>query len=484
MTTARVETRYRLLPYERRFLSDELKVLGATEVGTLSDRVFLATNLLPDQAVRITYAHRIAYDRAAPVYTHQGSREGCQLSGRQNTRYGPHGLHDYKGKFHPQTPRSLILQHRWSSDRPILDPFAGTGTTLIEARGLLHPAEGVEFNPLAALVARAKLAWEYAPTSKPLSEESLTTASPLEWPDEAGSYLRKWFPGAVLISIQRALGAIEKLPPNDNLVAKVLLSNVLRRYSWQDPRDLRIRRRSTIPAGPLLLRLLAELISREWDRRNRWVRQGHSHVDVPARVWCGDSRNLPQVRGKGMIAGTITSPPYACALPYVDTYRLSIVTLGLAKPSVIGHLEYDTIGGRDTAQADRELFDKRVNLLPTFSREFVTHLHKLVEEDQRAGFRRRAVPLALARYLTDLLGVLRELRRLERADAPNLWVVGPNSTTLSNVKRVIPTPELIGDLCKSVGFEKVEHGALDAYSRFGIHSKNAIRTESLVSFYG
>ncbi len=42
----------------------------------------------------------------------------------------------------------------------------------------------------------------------------------------------------------------------------------------------------------------------------------------------------------------ITSPPYATALPYIDTQRLSLIWLGFASPKEVKVLENNLIGSR------------------------------------------------------------------------------------------------------------------------------------------
>lgn len=440
--------------------------------------------MAPDRALLLTYGHRVVYPDSAPVATNQSLREDPGSSRRQNTRYGPHGLHEYKGKFHPQTPRSLILQTRWEMEFPILDPFAGTGTTLIEARGLGHVSEGVEVNALAAMIARAKLAWEESPATDPPSLSELETTDSIEWNEESAIYLENWFPATTLLEIGKALATCRSLTEPDALVAKAVLSNILRGYSWQDPGDLRIRRRKVIPYSPSFLSAFSAALTVEWDRRRRWVEAGLSSSECKVTMRPGDSRQLRHIRGNGLVAGSITSPPYACALPYVDTYRLSLVALGYCPPSQIGPMEYDTIGGRDIQKDDRTLFDARVNELPSDARRLIAKIQDRLDRDKSAGFRRKAVPYALARYLTQMLKVLRELREIEGTGAPNLWVIGPNMTTLLGERLPIPTPKLIAELAANAGFHSAELRRLDAYHRYGIHSKNAIREETLVRFYG
>ena len=58
-----------------------------------------------------------------------------------------HGLHRFPGKFIPQIPRYL-LRNYLTKDSRILDPFCGSGTTLIEACVAGHDCIGCDIDPL------------------------------------------------------------------------------------------------------------------------------------------------------------------------------------------------------------------------------------------------------------------------------------------------------------------------------------------------
>src|SRR5438067_2485686 len=64
-------------------------------------------------------------------------------------------VHPYPARFIPEIPRAAIplLQ----TDGPILDPFCGSGTTLVEAQRLGHEAIGLDINPIACLISRVKV---------------------------------------------------------------------------------------------------------------------------------------------------------------------------------------------------------------------------------------------------------------------------------------------------------------------------------------
>lgn len=69
---------------------------------------------------------------------------------------GVHTIHPYPAKFIPQIPRQLIQLFPPKSGSLVLDPFCGSGTTLVEAINAGLDAWGIDLNPLACLISRVK----------------------------------------------------------------------------------------------------------------------------------------------------------------------------------------------------------------------------------------------------------------------------------------------------------------------------------------
>ena len=76
-----------------------------------------------------------------------------------------HRLHPYKGKFIPQLVEYFIDQHKdefkkeiyFNPGDIILDPFCGSGTTLVQAKEMGIHAIGIDVSQFNCLISEAKL---------------------------------------------------------------------------------------------------------------------------------------------------------------------------------------------------------------------------------------------------------------------------------------------------------------------------------------
>ncbi len=73
----------------------------------------------------------------------------------EKTKSFTHGLHTYPAMFIPQVARRLLQTYSKRGDT-ICDIFCGSGTALVESRLLGRNSYGIDLNPLAIFLARAK----------------------------------------------------------------------------------------------------------------------------------------------------------------------------------------------------------------------------------------------------------------------------------------------------------------------------------------
>lgn len=479
--------KHHLFPYERRFGMVEASALLAPKaIVEREDGVSLDTGRATS-ARQLTYFHTFQRRGRLPEPTLQYLIESETTGARrQSTRYSVHGLHEYKGKFNPQVARALLNSSGLSRGAGVLDPFCGSGTTLVECAHAGFRAVGTDANPLAVLIANAKLAaLRCDPDQLEVSATDAVTAAakkramPRRGP--AGAYLTAWFEHGVLQKLEALRHAIDACRQELRAILLVAASNLLREFSLQEPADLRIRKR----ISPHSTRDLYEAFIDEVRALVSNLRVLRRYVAPQARDVLAahrDARTLSRSQHKKFDAA-ITSPPYAMALPYIDTQRLSLVWLDLMPPTSLGAAQATLVGSREFHGETRRMWDQRLrdnaDALPQRHTALARRLRRVVSRHD--GFRRQAVPALLYRYFVGMrdsfLGVRSRLHR----DAPFFLIVGHNHTVLGGTRIDIETPALLAELAAQGGFAVERRQHLDTYQRYGLHQRNAIGHEELLT---
>ena len=92
------------------------------------------------------------------------------LPERERTKH-VHRLHPYLGKFVPQIVEIFLRKYRPAT---VLDPFCGSGTTLVEANALGIDAIGYDISEFNCLLSRVKVAEYDLSVLKPEVDDILT----------------------------------------------------------------------------------------------------------------------------------------------------------------------------------------------------------------------------------------------------------------------------------------------------------------------
>ena len=70
-----------------------------------------------------------------------------------------HGWYRFVLSFPPHLVDEYIARFNLDGNSRLLDPFCGTGTTLVQAKKRGIPSVGIEANPVASFASRVKIDW-------------------------------------------------------------------------------------------------------------------------------------------------------------------------------------------------------------------------------------------------------------------------------------------------------------------------------------
>lgn len=497
-----VQPSYPLYPYERDLLAREIHALAPD--AQLDPDVMTVRAADSDKLVGLSFAHGIESSVGTATDTWQKLAEASGPSARaKNSTYGPHGIHRYKGKFYPQLAKSLINSSAGSGT--ILDPFGGSGTVAAEAVMAGRQAISFDCNPVAVAVARAKVTVltlradvvrEYLRRTIAAAER-LTADTGLaaldQFPAETLKELQSWFAPSVLSRLNPLLRTL-RLEPDEELanIGLVVVSDLIREVSQQEPKDLRIRRRAVpiddAPVFEIFQKKLRRLLSKMdlfWSHTS-----GRLPTAGAARIVLGDSAESDSFATieSEELGCVVSSPPYGTALPYIDTDRLSLAAVFSYSSSDRRWLEQQMIGSRDIGTRERRSIEQQIREtpealeLPDSTITFLQSYLDAVSRDSSAGFRKQQAPSVLARYFKLMSDVFMNfVPRL--ADGADVWMVlGDSRSKIDGHWWVIPTIDEIAAVGKSAGLDLHESLPISVTREDVLHSRNTITKNQILHF--
>lgn len=497
---------YKMWPYEEtlstRIVGGETERSGVKHLPNLSIKASLDVAGLA-RAKKLVFTHGIEHEGGFVEPTWQSILENGTAfcpSARKDPKYVTHGLHAYKGKFYPQLAKCLINLKDMPSGAVVLDPFCGSGTTLLE--GYLNGLRsfGCDMNPLAAKIARAKTgildvepdlltevvaniieSVNNAPTTLP---ESLDGFS-----QDCAEEISRWFAVPIARKIHWLLQTIRRGSAGVSMdFLEIVLSGIVRDVSQQEPTDLRIRYRKEMLTDADVFGLFIKNLETQFSRVEKfWKVRGYSpNRFLTSRVEEGDNRLRSTYDGLGLADESVdlvlTSPPYAMALPYIDTDRLSIATICGMSSSNRRPIEQSMTGSRELSVAVRKRAEEEIlqgGKLPQTCVDFVQDLHRSVSRSKDAGFRKQNMPALTHRFMNDMDAVCEQLFRLCKPGAEAMVVIGDSKMTIDNKDVRIPSTDFVQQIACNRGFELVERIDISVTTENFVHIKNAI-TENVI----
>lgn len=511
-------------PFERQLALRELRALSLGDVIPVDgDEATASLFAVPDAANLGTLRNALAYwqevgsepdgltiqirREATWVSAHNGGilnglmpSVPSKLPQKRCLRYATHGLHEYRGKFFPQLVRALINIARVPDNGIVLDPMCGSGTTLVETRLAGRAAYGLDMNPLSVFISRLKCqalalnAGELMEAYGTLQEALGTSLSGqpkrkhfAALPKGDQAYLERWFAAHTLMELDQVIGAMQRLPTLElQDFYRVCLSNILRGVSWQKNEDLRVRKQVVeLRTGEVVTRFLNEALRSTKIVATFLSERGQEELGtytVQEADACRAVDAVPALIGK--VDAVISSPPYATALPYIDTDRLSLIYLGLLSRTAHRARDGMMIGNREVTEKCRaqywNFYEENKLLLPTATRALLERIDRL-NRATAVGFRRRNMSALLSKYFFDMHAVIKQMQALLRPGGVMFLVVGNNRTTAGRELIEIRTADHLAAIAETLGFEVSSSLSMDMLASRDIFRKNAMKSEQILT---
>lgn len=379
--------------------------------------------------------------------------------------------------FPPHLVQDYLERFGTAPDQQVLDPFCGTGTTVVESKKLGIPAVGVERNLMAHFAGSVKLDWTPDPgVMQSLVEQIVEQAQgTLDRPQA----LRELPEASQKIILKNS---ISPLPLHKTLVllehidlaakhyrshfrlalAKALVSGISNLHFGP---EVGIRKpKPDAPVVELWLQQVERMIADLHHLQTLSAPKAHIHQ--------ADARGIRHVLKPNSIDVLITSPPYPNEKDYTRTTRLESVLLGFLRDRAeLRALKQDLLRSntRNVYKADTD--DQWVAKHPEIQRIAQAIEARRLELGKTSGFERlyhRAVKL----YFGGMAKHLAELRYVLRPGAQLAYVVGDQKSYL---QVMIRTGQLLGEIAEELGYELVD---IDLFrTRIATATKEQMREE-------
>jgi len=347
-----------------------------------------------------------------------------------------HGYHRYPAKFLPNLVKKLIEEYTQENDL-VADFFAGCGTTLVEAKVHGRKSIGVDINPVAELITKAKtnpvapqkLENRFNLIVKSFDDFNLEEYSNIAVHERIDYWFSKEHKAKIAFLYDKILATRDRLTKDFFLVA---LSHILKNCSrWlQSSTKPQVDPKKN-PTDPFVA---FQAHTKQMMKKNAefYTRLSNDkYLKTKCEIRLEDARKT-SIRANS-VGAIITSPPYVTSYEYADIHQLT------------GYwYEYIT-----------DLTEFRKNFIGTFyslNQELECSsslaqeiIDSLLKKDKRTA-------KEVANYFKDMQAVAKEMHRVLKKGGHVCLVIG--NTTFKNVK--VKSAEVFAEILSGLDFEMVE----------------------------
>jgi DNA modification methylase len=323
----------------------------------------------------------------------------------------------------------------------VLDPMAGSGTTLVTARLRGHVAIGYDRDPLAVLIARSWLAdvkpdaveWKAAKVleraRRRARDMKIADAYPRAADEETKAFVRYWFDATNRVQLAALSDSISRLhnPSLRDLMwcafSRLIITKTIGVSLAMDVSHSRPHRsyeEAPVNAFDRFERAVNQVIgSSPFSNNNKDYLAGSMDF--------ADARKLPI--GDNSVDLVITSPPYLNAIDYMRGHKFSLIWMGHSLET-LRNLRATNVGTEAVAKGEQgDTSTERIMQLMCPVNSLPNRL---------AGM--------LRRYVRDMRAVLSETKRVLRPGTKAVFVVGNCNLRETFVQNSKCIEGLAGDL--------------------------------------
>ncbi len=426
------------------------------------------------------------------------SKPRRRVSEINQLRHEDRAAHDWYRfvlSFPPHLVRVYLQQFGINSSNRVLDPFCGTGTTLVECKKLGIPSVGVEANLMAHFASQVKVDW--SPDPDDLIKHACRVAEAVR-----AKLKLEGIQDSISSGLPQDHLQIRTLPEESQ---KLLLKNSISRLplhktltlidQLQEQASKRCKRHERLALAKALVYSISNLhfgpevglgpakpdtpVIEPWLSEVRQIAhdlpQLQSLPDTPAIAHHADSRQILKVLEPNSIDVVITSPPYPNEKDYTRTTRLELVLLGfIANKAELQALKRGLVRSNSRGVYKEDDDDEWVTAHPEIQRIAAEIEARRIELGKTSGFEKlygRATKLyfgGMARHLADLRTILRPGAQL-------VYIVGDQASYL---QIMIRTGQLLADIAQSLGYKLI---SIDLFrTRLATATKARLREEAVV----
>jgi SAM-dependent methyltransferase len=384
-----------------------------------------------------------------------------------------HDWYRFVLSFPPHLVRDYVQRFDLSEGNCVLDPFCGTGTTLVECKKLNINSVGLEANPMPWFATNTKLDWKPNPGALLTHAEKVASAAegllaksgtpdlislPLFPSDLASSVLKKLPHEAEKLILANSISPLplhktllllealtgqsdDRFSAHERLaLAKVIVSDISNLHFGPEVGIGKPKKDAAVIAAWLRrVSVMAEDLANLPDNKF-----GN------ANVLRADSRNTSSVLAPNSVDAVITSPPYPNEKDYTRTTRLESVLLGFTKSkSDLRSVKHDLVRSNT-----RSIYKSDTDHLLVKEHGEIQRIADAIEDrrielQKTSGFERLYSRLTTL-YFGGMHRHLADLRQVLRPGAQLAYVVGDQASYL---RVMIRTGQLLADIAASLGYE-------------------------------